>query len=63
MLLGNQKLIGPEANRIRTSLNKATGKLDHHQLYHATDVVTADGKKARQITLAACRTDVGHFVA
>ncbi|PNE10039.1 MAG: hypothetical protein CR217_16545 [Beijerinckiaceae bacterium] len=29
MLLGDQKLIGPEANRIRTSLNKATGKLDH----------------------------------
>ena len=51
MLLGDQKLIGPEANRIRTSLNKATGKLDHRQLYHATDVVTPDGKKARQITL------------
>jgi hypothetical protein len=51
MLLGDQKLIGPEANRIRTSLNKATGKLDHRQLYHATDVVTPDGKRARQITL------------
>jgi hypothetical protein len=51
IFLGDQKLIGPEASRIRTSLNKATGKLDHRQLYHATDVVTPDGKKARQITL------------
>lgn len=51
MFLGDQKLIGPEANRIRTSLNKVTGRLDHRQLYHATDVVLPDGKKARQITL------------
>jgi hypothetical protein len=51
ILLGDQKLIGPEANRIRTSLDKATGKLDHRQLYHDADVVTPDGKKARQITL------------
>ena len=51
MLLGDQKLIGPEANRIRTSLNKATGELDDRQTHHATDVVTPDGKKAREITL------------
>lgn len=51
MFLGDQKLIGPEANRIRTSLNKVTGRLEHRQLYHATDVVMPDGKKARQITL------------
>jgi hypothetical protein len=51
ILLGDQKLIGPEANRIHTSFNKATGKLDHRQLYHAADVVTPDGKKVRRITL------------
>lgn len=51
IFLGDQTLIGPEANRIRTSLNKATGKLDHRQLYHVTEVVMPDGKKARQITI------------
>lgn len=51
IFLGDQKLIGPEANRIRTTLNKATGKLDHRQLYHAAEMMTPDGKKARQITL------------
>jgi hypothetical protein len=51
IFLGDQTLIGPEANRIRTSLNKATGKLDHRQLFHATEVVLPDGRKARQITL------------
>jgi hypothetical protein len=51
IFLGDQELIGPKANRIRTSLNKKTGKLDHRQLYHAADVVTPDGQKARQITL------------
>lgn len=53
IFLGDQKLIGPEANRIQTRLNKRTGKLDHRQLYHAADVVTPDGKKARKITLDA----------
>jgi hypothetical protein len=51
ILLGDQKLVGPEANRIRTTVNKATGKLDHRQLYHAADVILPDGRKARQITL------------
>ncbi|WP_233202514.1 hypothetical protein [Dyella sp. AD56] len=51
IFLGDQMLIGPEAKRIKTSLNKVTGKLDHRQLYHATDVVLPDGRKARQITL------------
>lgn len=53
IFLGDQKLIGPEANRIQTTLNKETGRLDHRQLYHAADVVTPDGKKARKITLDA----------
>lgn len=51
IFLGEQKLIGPEANRIRTSLNKKTGKLEHRQLFHATEVELPDGKKARQITI------------
>lgn len=51
MLLGDQTLIGSQASRIHTSLNKVTGRLDHRQLYHSTDVVMPDGKKARQITL------------
>ena len=51
ILLGDQKLVGPDANRIWTTLNKATGKLDIRQLYHVTDVVLPDGRKARQVTL------------
>ena len=51
ILLGEHKVIGPAANRIRTTFNKATGKLDHRQLYHVADVVLPDGKKARQVTL------------
>ena len=51
ILLGDQKLVGPDAKRIRTTLNKATGKLDIRQLYHVTDVVLPDGRKARQVTL------------
>ena len=51
MFLGDQKLIGPEANRLRTSLNKVTERIEQRQLYHATDVVTPDAMKARQITL------------
>jgi hypothetical protein len=51
MLIGDAKLIGQTANRVQTTLNKATGKLNHRQLYHASDVVMPDGKKARQIAL------------
>ena len=53
ILFGDHKLIGPAANRIRTKLNKATGKLDIRQLHHAADVVLPDGKKVRQITIDA----------
>jgi hypothetical protein len=51
IFVGDVKLIGPAANRAQTRLNKATGKLDTRQLYHAADVVLPDGKKTRQITL------------
>jgi hypothetical protein len=53
MLIGDAKLIGQTANRVRTTFNKAAGKLDTRQLYHASDVVMPDGKRARQITLDA----------
>lgn len=51
MFLGDAKLIGQAADRVQTTFNKATGKLETRQLYHAVDVVTLDGKKIRQITL------------
>jgi hypothetical protein len=31
MLIGDAKLIGQTANRVQTTLNKATGKLNHSQ--------------------------------
>lgn len=51
IFLGNAKLIGPAANRVQTTFDRATGKLDTRQLYHAADVVRPDEKNARQITL------------
>lgn len=53
MFLGQAKLIGQTADRVQTTFNKATGKLVTRQLYHAIDIVTRDGKKARQITIDA----------
>jgi hypothetical protein len=53
MFLGEAKLIGPAADRVRITFNEATGKLDTRQHYHAANVVTPDGKKLRQITLDA----------
>lgn len=59
MLLGEGKLIGRAANRVQTTFNKKTGKLDARQLYHASTVVRPDGTKARQITLDA--RDIGQL--
>jgi HNH endonuclease len=53
MLLGEVTVIGPAANRVQTTLDKKTGKLDTRQLYHASTVVKPDGTKTRQITLDA----------
>jgi hypothetical protein len=53
MFLGQAKLIGRTADRVQTTFNKATGKLDTRQLYHVVDVITPDGRKARQVTLDA----------
>jgi hypothetical protein len=47
-LAAGAKLIGQTANRVQTTLNKATGKLNHRQLYQASVAVMPDGKKARQ---------------
>ena len=38
-------MIGESANRVQTTYDEATGKLDHRQLYQATEVVAADGRK------------------
>ncbi|NNM56234.1 HNH endonuclease [Acidocella sp.] len=51
IFLGQVKLIGQTADRAQTTFNTATGKLDTRQLYHATEIVTPDGKKTRQITV------------
>jgi HNH endonuclease len=51
ILLGEQELIGPAANRIRTRLNKTTGKLDIQQLPHREEIALADGTKVLQVTL------------
>lgn len=40
-----------DGKRVRTKINKQTGKLDVRQLYHAADVVLPDGQKARQISV------------
>jgi hypothetical protein len=53
MFLGEAKVIGQAANRVRITFDKATGKLDIRQLHHETEVVTPDGSKFRQITLDA----------
>ena len=53
VFLGAAKLIGQTADRVQTTFNKKTGKLDTKQLYHAADVVATDGRKARRITLDA----------
>lgn len=52
-MFGQAKLIGQTADRVQTTFNKATGKLDTRQLHHAIDVVTPDRKKARQIAMDA----------
>jgi hypothetical protein len=51
IFLGVATQVGAAANRVKTTFNK--GKLETHQLYHATDVLMPDGKKVHQITIDA----------
>ena len=53
MFLGQAKLIGETENRVQTTFDKATGKLNHRLLHHASDVVMPDGSKVRQISIDA----------
>jgi hypothetical protein len=53
IFLGEAKVIGQAADRVQITFNKATGKLDTRQLYHAANIETPDGKKLRQITIDA----------
>lgn len=59
MFLGEAELVGAVSNRVRTTFNEETGKLETRQLYHAEDVFTPDGKKSRRITLD--ERDVGQI--
>lgn len=53
MFLGEAKLVGQTANRVRTIFNEETGKLETRQLHHAENVVTPEGNKIRRITIDA----------
>jgi hypothetical protein len=53
MFFGQSKLIGETVKRARTTFDKATGKLNHRLLHHASDVVMPDGNKVRQISIDA----------
>jgi hypothetical protein len=53
MLEGESALVGHEGARVRTKFDRITGKLDHRLLYQVAEIVTPDGKKARQIRLDA----------
>jgi hypothetical protein len=51
IFLGDAKILGQAADRVQTTFNEITGKLDTRQLYHSEDVVAPDGQKFRKITL------------
>jgi HNH endonuclease len=51
MFLGDASLVGAAANRVQTTFDEASGKLDTRQLYHAADMIASDGTRFRQITI------------
>jgi hypothetical protein len=53
VFLGVAKVVGSDGVRVKTTFNKATGKPETRQLYHAAEVVTPDGRKTRQISIDA----------
>jgi hypothetical protein len=53
LLTGDVKLLGSNGGRLRTTFDETTKKLDHRRLYQASDIVTAEGNKVRQITIDA----------
>lgn len=53
LLSGDVTMTGEAGGRLRVTYDEATNKLDLHRLYQASDVVTPDGTKIRQITIDA----------
>jgi hypothetical protein len=53
MFVGKATVVGQKASRVSVTFNKSDGKLDTRQLYHAEDTVTAEGNRARLITVDA----------
>nr|WP_298260151.1 HNH endonuclease [Bradyrhizobium sp.] len=53
LLTGDVELVGEAGGRLRVTYDEATNKLDLHRLYQATDAITPDGQKIRQIVVDA----------
>ncbi len=53
LLTGDVEIVGEPGGRLRVTYDEAAMQLDLHRLYQASDVVTPDGKKVRQITIDA----------
>jgi hypothetical protein len=53
LLSGDVQMVGEAGGRLRVKYDEATKKLDLRRLYQASDIVTPDGKKIRQITIDA----------
>lgn len=51
ILLGVHQLAEDPEPRIKSTFNKATGKLDLRALHHASDIVMPDGSRARRIVM------------
>jgi len=50
-LTGDVMLVGEPGGRLRTNFNETTKQLEHKRLYQASNVVTSDGQKLRQIII------------
>jgi hypothetical protein len=53
LLTGDVELVGEVGGRLRVTYDEANNVLDLHRLYQATDAVTPDGHKIRQIVVGA----------
>jgi hypothetical protein len=53
LLTGDVAIVGEAGGRLRVTYDEVTKKLDLRRLYQATDVVTPDGRKIRQIIIDA----------
>jgi hypothetical protein len=53
LLEGVVSLVGSDGGRLRVTYDEATKKIDLRRLYQASDVVTPDGQKVREIIIDA----------